>query len=212
MANNNSSRDSDGAASELVFVYGSLRRGMANHRQLAGATWLGDGEVQGLTLYDLGPFPMAVNQGDPQARLQGELYAVSTAALEPLDRFEGVPRLYQRQRWLLSDGRAAWVYVGQARQVRHVPMLPAGLWHPRSPKPGALSLGLTGLILLSSAIDLRSECRAWRQSHGREQVAIANQIGRAAMLTKNHRLAEETPHDTASLYRVTDIQRLCRQF
>lgn len=211
MANNNSSEDSDWASRELVLVYGSLRWGMANHRHLAGSTGLGRAEIQGLTLYDLGPFPMAVDQGDPQARLQGELYAVTAAALEALDRFEGVPRLYQRQRWPLGDGRAAWVYVGLPRQVRHVPVLPAGLWRAQSPKPGALGLGLTGLILLSSALDLRHECRAWRQSHAREQVAIANRIGRAALLTKNERLAEETPNDTTSLYRVSDIQRLCRQ-
>ena len=210
MANNKISGDSDAAAHELVFVYGSLRRGMVNHRHLAGATGLGDAEIQGLTLYDLGPFPMAVDQGDPQARLQGELYAMSAAALEALDRFEGVPRLYQRQRWPLSNGRAAWVYVGRERQVRHVPVLPAGLWRGRAAKPLGLALSLVGLTLLSGAIDLRSECRVWRQSHGREQVAIANRIGHAAMLTKNQRLAEESPSDTTSLYRMADIQRVCR--
>lgn len=139
MAHTNSSGDSAPQAHELVFVYGSLRRGMANHVQLAGATWLGEGAIEGLTLHDLGPFPMAVNQGDPQARLQGELYAVAAAALPALDRFEGVPRLYQRQRWTLTDGRAAWVYVGQPRQVRHVPVLPQGLWSGRGPRPLGLA-------------------------------------------------------------------------
>jgi len=109
------------AALELVFVYGSLKRGMANHRQLAGASFLGSASVAGLHLYDLGPFPMAVLvPDDPEAQLLGELYGVSPQLLIALDRFEGAPRLYQRQRHSLSDGRAVWLYVGRPQQVRHV--------------------------------------------------------------------------------------------
>jgi len=106
---------------ELVFVYGSLKRGNANHRQLAGASFLGPATVAGLHLYDLGPFPMAVLvPDDPDAQLLGELYSVSPQLLTALDRFEGAPRLYERQRHRLSDGRAVWLYVGRPKQVRHV--------------------------------------------------------------------------------------------
>ena len=44
----------------LVFVYGSLKRGERFHHQLDGATFEGTAELQGLELYDLGPFPMAI--------------------------------------------------------------------------------------------------------------------------------------------------------
>ena len=131
---------------QLVFVYGSLKRGMANHQQLAGAHFVGPAQLGGLHLYDLGPFPMAVASDDPAAVLQGEVYGVDGAQLAELDRFEGVPRLYERQRHQLRDGRSVWVYVGRLRQVRHVRLIVSGHWSGpltapptsgrRGPEPG----------------------------------------------------------------------------
>ncbi|MFN7677938.1 MAG: gamma-glutamylcyclotransferase, partial [Cyanobacteriota bacterium] len=95
----------------LLFVYGTLKRGLANHARLQGARALGDAVLPGARLYDLGPFPMAV-AGDGQ--VGGELYAVAQSALPALDVFEGCPRLYQRHWLSLADGRQAWVYMGQA--------------------------------------------------------------------------------------------------
>ena len=90
MAGCHSSGDSDPQTGEqLVFVYGTLMRGMANHRHLAGAPCLGTAELAGFALYDLGPFPMAIASGDRSHRLHGELYAVQPAQLQALDRFEG---------------------------------------------------------------------------------------------------------------------------
>jgi gamma-glutamylcyclotransferase (GGCT)/AIG2-like uncharacterized protein YtfP len=113
---------------ELVFVYGSLKRGMANHRQLAGATFAGTAVLRGLALFDLGPFPMAVASSEPGNRLWGELYRVNGPHLAALDRFEGVPRLYQRLRWHLGDGQPVWVYVGRPHQVRFVNQISSGSW------------------------------------------------------------------------------------
>ena len=112
MAGCHSSGDSDPQTGEqLVFVYGTLMRGMANHRHLAGAPCLGTAELAGFALYDLGPFPMAIASGDRSHRLHGELYAVPPAQLQALDRFEGAPRLYRRQAEPLADGRRVWLYV-----------------------------------------------------------------------------------------------------
>lgn len=122
-------RSGNGADSDpLLFVYGSLKRGMANHQELQGASALGNARLQGLALYDLGPFPMAIACSEPGCAIEGELYRVSAALLEQLDRFEGAPRLYQRERHRLSSGEAIWVYVGRARQVRHVKRLGSGCW------------------------------------------------------------------------------------
>jgi gamma-glutamylcyclotransferase (GGCT)/AIG2-like uncharacterized protein YtfP len=116
-----------------VLVYGTLRQGFANHHWLGGSRPLGAGVMQGLALYDLGPFPMAVPSVDA-ALLHGELYGVSAAVLGRLDRLEGVPRLYER--WLrpLLGGGEAWVYVGRPAQVRHSPRLVDGRWP--GPRPG----------------------------------------------------------------------------
>lgn len=205
----------NGADSALpLLVYGSLKRGMAHHRRLAGARCLGEAWATGLALYDLGPFPMAV-AGGAGSRLQGELYAVEEALLAELDQFEGVPRLYERQRWQLEDGAAAWVYVGRARQVRHVPLIAGGIWRgataSRSPLLAALAAGLLLQASPGWTGDLRNDCLAWSRARGSEQVQIGNRIGREQLLTKNQKLAEEQPGTSTSLYRWSDIQQLCRR-
>ena len=113
--------------SELVFVYGSLKRGETNHHWLKGASWQGEAELSGVVLHDLGPFPMAVI-GEGIAL--GEVYAVEACGLARMDELEGYPRLYERQVLTLRDGRRAWVYLGRLRQVRHAPVVGDGVWRP----------------------------------------------------------------------------------
>ncbi|MEB3322820.1 MAG: gamma-glutamylcyclotransferase family protein [Synechococcaceae cyanobacterium] len=109
----------------LVFVYGTLKRGHGNHHWLAGARFAGEAVLPGAVLHDLGPFPMAV---PGEGRIHGEVYAVDGGILAALDCLEGCPRLYQREQRALADGRPAWVYLGRARQVRHVPPIGSGRW------------------------------------------------------------------------------------
>lgn len=113
---------------QLVFVYGTLKRGEKNHHWLEGASWQGEAELNGVLLHDLGPFPMAV-VGEGTAI--GEVYAVEGSGLARLDELEGYPRLYDRQVHSLSDGRRAWVYLGRPSQVRHAPLVAGGSWRPR---------------------------------------------------------------------------------
>jgi len=153
-----------GAAGEPVFVYGTLQRGHSNHHWLAGASFVGQRQLGGAQLFDLGPFPMAVAvAGDLEASsggtatdaaassttatdapaaadsalapIHGELYRVSANGLAQLDLLEGCPRLYGRH-WLpLLDGSHAWVYLGRPRQVRHARLLADGRWHGRGRMP-----------------------------------------------------------------------------
>jgi len=209
-------RADDSAA--LVFVYGTLRRGQPNHAQLRGCASQGEAELSGLALYDLGPFPMAVPADGPTDRLQGELYQVNAEQLARLDRFEGAPRLYERQRWPLADGRPVWVYVGRPQQVRHVRRISSGRWRGRGLSAAvALSTALSTALDLAllpgagQADDLRAQCLAWSAATGRERVQLANRIGQEQLLTKTHRLAEASAEDAVSLYSWGDIQRLCRR-
>ena len=112
---------------QLVFVYGTLKRGEKNHHWLEGASWQGEAELNGVLLHDLGPFPMAVI-GEGTAI--GEVFAVEVRGFARLDELEGYPRLYDRQVLSLSDGRQAWVYLGRPRQVRHAPLVAGSSWHP----------------------------------------------------------------------------------
>lgn len=167
MAASQNSGDSDLRELQLVFVYGTLKRGQPNHHQLAGSHFCGEAELPGLALYDLGPFPMAIASGDPSHCLQGELYAVHDTQLAALDRFEGAPRLYQRQSHPLPDGRSVWVYVGQPRQVRHVAQIVSGMWQGRRSRlAGALvplALWLAGCLSsgCAAASNRRLDLSVW---------------------------------------------------
>ena len=112
---------------QLVFVYGTLKRGEKNHHWLEGASWQGEAELNGVVLHDLGPFPMAVIG---EGKAIGEVYAVEVSGLARLDELEAYPRLYDRQALSLSDGRQVWVYLGRPRQVCHAPLVVGGSWHP----------------------------------------------------------------------------------
>jgi len=117
----------------LVFVYGTLKRGERNHHWLQGARWVGEVELPGVVLHDLGPFPMAVVG---EGRACGELFEVDAATLARLDQLEGYPRLYDRQQLPLADGQRAWVYLGRPHQVRHAPVVEGGQWCPNQSELG----------------------------------------------------------------------------
>lgn len=186
---------------DLLFVYGTLKRGLANHHRLGGACFIAEAVMEGVDLHDLGPFPMAI-AGD--GRAQGELYRVDGEQLALLDRFEGVPRLYERCRRRLSDGRQAWIYLGRPRQVRHSPRLGAGVW-PLTP------LLLVALLPLQSAHADASLalCQRWQRSRGTEAIEMGNAIGASAYLTKVQRFAESAPDHPQLLYSPADLQRAC---
>ena len=126
--------------SEQVFVYGSLKRGEPNHPWLDGSRFLGRRRLVGARLHDLGPYPMAVaaaaaepEPDEPRAPpepalIHGELYALEASGLSRLDQLEDVPREYRRQRWRLSDGSRAWLYLGRHEQVIGLPLVPYGDW------------------------------------------------------------------------------------
>lgn len=89
-----------------LFVYGSLRRGGANHRELRGAAFLGAARTTGgYALVRIDEYPALVAGSQSVA---GELYAVDAALLEELDAFEG--EAYARDRIELEDGRLTLVY------------------------------------------------------------------------------------------------------
>lgn len=192
------------SAETFLFVYGSLKRGQSNHARLQGARWEGEATLVGACLFDLGPFPMAVAG---EGEIQGELYALPSEDLAAIDAFEGAPRLYERHWRPLADGRQAWVYLGRARQVRHVRCLPGGKWP-------ALAWFLLGLLLPvavgAAGFDTLGACQAWRRSDGVARIELGNSIGAAHYLTKRHPFQESPPEAPVDLYSPSDLQRICR--
>lgn len=99
----------DSTLQEILFVYGTLRRGQPAHWRLRNARALGQARTQPQwRLIDLGAYPALVAGG--QQAILGECYALSYQQLGRLDAYEGVPRPYRRERHTLADGRSVWLY------------------------------------------------------------------------------------------------------
>ena len=96
---------------ETVFVYGSLRRGMAQLHLITGAPFLGYGSTADtFTLYDSGDWPAAITTG--VTAIYGELYDLSTQELALIDAYERHPHFFCRKRVKLADRRitSIWIY------------------------------------------------------------------------------------------------------
>jgi gamma-glutamylcyclotransferase (GGCT)/AIG2-like uncharacterized protein YtfP len=108
---------------DLLFVYGALRRGFALHHHLRrlGAGFVATGEVQA-ELYDLGKYPGARKSTKLGKVLAGEVYRLRQAekALKVLDHVEGFsPQIAEKSLFqrataevVLPNGerRVAWIY------------------------------------------------------------------------------------------------------
>jgi len=115
----------------VLFVYGSLLAGEANHGMLAGARFLGDATTApAFELADLGPYPALVRGG--ATAVGGELYAVTAEHLRRLDAFEGHPHLYQRDAVQLADGRSAQSYFMAPARAEGYPRIASGRWRDRA--------------------------------------------------------------------------------
>lgn len=73
---------------QIVFVYGTLRRGGSNHFRLAGAEFVAAGTVTG-RLYRIDWYPGLVID-TAGSEIRGEVYAVDSEQLSALDAFEGL--------------------------------------------------------------------------------------------------------------------------
>lgn len=117
-----------------VAVYGSLKRGFYNHRVLNGAPFLASGTVTGFEMFDLGSYPMVV-PGDGSIAV--EIYEVNPATFGQLDRLEGFPSFYGRKMITAVTDYCpveAWMYVGQAHQVRGQKQVTSGVWPLEEPQ------------------------------------------------------------------------------
>jgi gamma-glutamylcyclotransferase (GGCT)/AIG2-like uncharacterized protein YtfP len=112
---------------EPVFVYGSLRKGMHNHRVMGSSKLLAEATLTGFDMYQVSSFPaIVVGEGG----VKGEIYLVDNATLARLDRLEGHPRMYRREVVTVQSGSClfdVWVYVWQG-PVDYLAPVPSGDW------------------------------------------------------------------------------------
>jgi gamma-glutamylcyclotransferase (GGCT)/AIG2-like uncharacterized protein YtfP len=97
----------------LVFVYGSLRKGGdgSMSARYPAAKFVGNGVVNG-RLYDLGDYP-GLELSESDSRVAGEVYEVSESLLKMLDEFEVTSRYVRRQVEISLNGdlKKCWIYV-----------------------------------------------------------------------------------------------------
>ena len=75
-------------SAELVFVYGTLRRGGSNSFRMDGAEFIASGKVGG-RLYSISWYPGLVLDSGSES-VEGDLYRVGSVQLAALDEFEGI--------------------------------------------------------------------------------------------------------------------------
>jgi len=109
----------------LVFVYGSLKKGFHNHRILERSECVGRGSVDNANLYSLGSFPALVNGGGV---VKGEVYEADEETMSRLDTLEGHPNFYRRETHLVEmngmQGKLpchVYIYQGRVRDESHIP-------------------------------------------------------------------------------------------
>jgi gamma-glutamylcyclotransferase (GGCT)/AIG2-like uncharacterized protein YtfP len=117
---------------DLLFVYGTLMRGMPLHHVLAGMAHVGDGRIAA-RLVDLGAYPGAVPASDAEVR--GEVYRIARAERwAALDYAEG-PQYDRREVAVRLDdgGRViAFVYWYRGPLDAGVP-IPGGDYRAHAP-------------------------------------------------------------------------------
>lgn len=107
---------------QLVFVYGSLKKGFGNAPILSPpneAMYCGEFTTKNADycMYSYGGFPAVVRASAPLGghHITGEVYLVTPAMLRRLDRLEGCKDdglgWYERKRVFLDDGSLVWMYV-----------------------------------------------------------------------------------------------------
>lgn len=96
-------------ATNLVFVYGTLRKGGSNHRLLENSRFVTDATIRG-RIHDCWGFPGLIRIDETQdSSVVGECYYVTNEVLADLDWLEGHPNFFQR---LLVD-----VYPGVTQDI-----------------------------------------------------------------------------------------------
>lgn len=107
---------------ELVFVYGTLRRGGSNHFRMAGAEFIGSGNLGG-RLYRIDWYPGLVLDA-AEGPVRGEVFAVVTEQFAALDDFEGPEYRRVRAGVVTESGETlgvwVWEWQGCADESRRI--------------------------------------------------------------------------------------------
>ena len=86
---------------EYLFVYGTLKRGYGLHSYLMSCNYIGKGETsKQFSLIDGTHFPFLVKRDGDGAI--GELYHTPKYVIDLLDKVEGHPNFYKREKRIIT--------------------------------------------------------------------------------------------------------------
>lgn len=116
---------------DLVFVYGTLKRGFRANYMLDTGTFLGEAETPPIFRMFGSAFPwlyLATGKDDFGWCVRGEVYEINEPTFRVLDRYEGCPGLYFRQKFTVrpltsfkgygEDQVNAWIYFQRPNDQR----------------------------------------------------------------------------------------------
>ena len=125
------------AGSQLVFVYGTLKRGGTNHAFMSGQVFRGEARtVKGFRHIHLGGYPGLIPYPQDRDGVAGEVWSVNEACLARLDELEGVNEgLYSRALITLEPPYAdktvfTYIYVSNPTDKPHID---GGAWDESLP-------------------------------------------------------------------------------
>ena len=95
----------DNDHSVYVFVYGTLKRGEANHgvMESADGEFMAESKLAGYYMVNTPWYPFAAKSDNDDDYIEGELYKVPADKLHILDTLEGYPQLYDRDTVSVQD-------------------------------------------------------------------------------------------------------------
>lgn len=117
---------------KLVFVYGSLKKGLHNHSVLGNSTLKGKGDtLEKFTMVSLGSFP-GIHKDIKTSVIVGEVYEVTDDVARDLDMLEGYPSFYDREDTVINlfNGEcvtAIMYYLADPKVNKGTP-IPSGIW------------------------------------------------------------------------------------
>jgi len=116
-----------------VAVYGSLRKGLGNHRVLGESKMIGTQWIPDYEMFSLGSYP-GIRSGD--SHILVEVYEVDDDTLQRLDTLEGyhgsnADNFYDREE-VSTDYGTALIYTLQGHRYKSQPIVESGDWTKHS--------------------------------------------------------------------------------